>query len=199
MNALLTMTANIDVDTCINGPKQWTVIWDVVWKWTVVWNCPDAGLEVLHYTISRLRTLCDTTLHDYLSNCWNIRPTSIASYLWDIVLPHSPLWVVFICVHQFYLCLLVLFCDYFHFQQMRHDRDSKWFFILEYYCHVSSGTVSVIYNTIRQAVLRTRKSWLQQQVSLIYLPQQRTQTETSKRRAACLPFWNENWEKTKGE
>ena len=148
----------------LGGSEQWSeIVLMLVWKFLH-----------LHYTISRLRTLSDTTLHDYLSNCWNMRPTNIASYLLHIVLPHSPLWVVFICVYQFYLCIPVLFCDYFHFQQMQHDRDSKWFLsaddrvntdILEYStftCHISSGTVSIIYNTIRQAVLRTRKSWLKQ-------------------------------------
>ena len=54
MNALLTMTTNIHVDTCINGPNQRTVIWVVMWEWTVAWNCPDAGLEVSTSAFYRL-------------------------------------------------------------------------------------------------------------------------------------------------
>jgi len=177
------------------GSERWhEIVLILVWKFLL-----------LHYTIWRLRTLCDTTLRDWLSNCWNTLPTNIASYSWNIVLHHPPLWVVFFCVHQFYLCILVLFCDYFHFQQMQHDHDSKWILsaddrvntdILEhatFTCHVSSGTVSVMYNTIQQAVLRTRESWLKQQASFIYRPEQRTQTETFKIRWATiirLPFLN---------
>ena len=128
-----------------------------------------------------------------------------APWFQNIVLLHSPLWVVFICVHQFYFGILVLFCDYFHFQQMQHDHDSNWILsaddsvntdILEhatFTCHVSSGTVTSCTIPYNKLFYVHEKADSSSKPASSTAPEQRTQTETFKLRWATiihLPFLN---------